>query len=99
MRLSCSNSNQCPSLCISGLKILRREGPTDGVYNTGRDLRGEDSSDLRVIAHLNVKSLNKISLQRKLGRRGGGGGRNLDDVYCLLPDFIRVQLLNNNLHW
>ena len=106
MRLSCSNSNQCPSLYISGLKILRREGPTDGVYNTGRDLRGEDSSDLHVIAHLNVKSLNKISLQRKLGRRGGeggegggGGGRNLDDVYCLLPDFIRVQLLNNNLHW
>ena len=94
MRLSCSNSNQCPSLCISGLKILRREGPTDGVYNTGRDLRGEDSSDLRVIAHLNVKSLNKISLQRKLGGRG-----DLDDVYCLLPDFIRVQLLNNNLHW
>ena len=94
MRLSCSNSNQCPSLYISGLKILRREGPTDGVKNTGRDLRREDSSDLRVIAYLNVKSLNKISLQRKLGGRG-----DLDDVYCLLPDFIRVQLLNNNLYW
>ena len=70
MRLSCSNSNQCPSLCISGLKILRREGPTEVVYNTGKDLRGEDSSDLRVIAYLNVKSFNKISLKRKWG--GGG---------------------------
>ena len=56
-------------------------------------LSGEDSSDLHVIAYLNVKSLNKISLQRKLGARG-----DLDEVYCLLPDFIRVQLLNNNLH-
>ena len=54
----------------------------------------EDSSDLRVIVYLNVNSLNKISLKRKLGG-GGGGGRNLDDVYCLLPDFIRVQMLNN----
>ena len=33
VRLSCNNSNQCPSLCISRLKILRREGPTDGVYS------------------------------------------------------------------
>ena len=73
MRLSCSNSNQCPSLYISGLKILRREGPTDGVYDTGKDVRREDSSDLHVIVYLNVNSLNKISLKRKLG--GGGGGR------------------------
>ena len=80
MRLSCSNSNQCPSLYISGLKILRREGPTDGVKNTGRDLRREDSSDLRVIAYLNVKSLNKISLQRKLG---GGGTLMMCTVCCL----------------
>ena len=72
MRLSCSNSNQCPSLCISGLKILRREGPTEGVYNTGKDLRREDSLDLGVIVYLNVNSLNKISLKRKCG---GGGER------------------------
>ena len=74
MRLSCSNSNQCPSLCISGLKILRREGPTEGVYNTGKDLRREDSLDLGVIVYLNVNSLNKISLKRKCGGGGGGGG-------------------------
>ena len=41
----------------------------------------EDSSDLRVIVYLNVNSLNKISLKRKLGgggggvRGGGGGGK------------------------
>ena len=82
VRLSCSNSNQCPSLCISGLKILRREGPTEVVYNTGKDLRREDSSDLRVIAYLNVKSLNKISLKRKLG--GGGEGTLMMRTVCYL---------------
>ena len=69
-----------PFLMYQRLKILRREGPTDGAYNTGRDLRGEDSSDLRAIAYLNVKSLNKISLQRKLG---GGGTLMMCTVCCL----------------
>ena len=86
MRLSCSNSNQCPSLYISGLKILRREGPTDGVYDTGKDVRREDSSDLHVIVYLNVNSLNKISLKRKLGGGGEeeGEGTSMMCTVCYL---------------